>query len=84
MTYLDGLSIYQDFCVSLQYAEILKKTKEQVLKEKAAEYTFKQIADAFEALLDELDEKKEHYASLFRLIAMIKKANGEKLEGFEK
>ncbi|MDR1902932.1 MAG: hypothetical protein LBQ88_11700 [Treponema sp.] len=70
MTYFDAACIYQDFCVSMQYAEIFKKTREEALKET-------------EALLKELDEKKEHYGSLFKIIATIKKANGEKLEGFE-
>jgi nitrate reductase assembly molybdenum cofactor insertion protein NarJ len=84
MTYLDGLSIYQDFCVSLKFAKLSNQTGEEALKKTAAKYTFKQIADGFEALLNELDEKKEHYVSLFRLIAMVKKANGEKLEGLEK
>ena len=80
MRYYEALSVYQDFCVSMQYAELVKHTREEALKETAGKYTFKQILDCFEALLKKLDEEKEQYMTLFKVIGMIKKANGEKLE----
>jgi hypothetical protein len=80
MDYFKALSMYQDFCVSVQYAELKKQTREEALKETAGKYTFKQVLDCFESLLKELDEKKEHYMSLFKIIGMIKRDNGEKLE----
>jgi hypothetical protein len=78
MNYFEAASIYQDFAISLQYAELEGKTHEEAMRETAAKYTSNQIDDCLEALLNDLDKKGAHYASLFKIIAGIKRASGEK------
>jgi hypothetical protein len=73
MKYFEALSMYQDFCVSMQYAELKKQTNEEALKETAGKYTFKQILDCFEALLNELDELLRIINSEMRRVAKRRK-----------
>jgi hypothetical protein len=67
MTYLDAVSIKQDFIVSMQFADILGKTRIEAYTETAKKYTAKELSDAFIALEENIEKERETIRALFLL-----------------
>ncbi|GHV90424.1 hypothetical protein AGMMS50268_09270 [Spirochaetia bacterium] len=76
MDYFDAVCMYQEFAVGVQYAEFQDKTKEEFMEEWAVKHGREKILDCMEALLKELDEKKEHYLSIGKIAFSILKRKG--------
>jgi D-alanyl-D-alanine dipeptidase len=70
-TYFEAMSIYQDITVNLQYAELHNKTHEQIIQTAIEKYGKPKIAEAIRLLCKELDEKRELYLTLLKLVNMV-------------
>jgi hypothetical protein len=70
-SYFEATSIYQDIAVNPQYAEAANKTHEQIFRTAIEKYGKQKIAEAIRLLCKELDEKREHYMTLLKIINML-------------
>jgi hypothetical protein len=77
MDYFEAVSMYQDFAVNVQYAELEAKTEKEVMKEWALKHGRKKILECMGALIEELEKKKEHYLSIGKTALSILKEAGK-------
>jgi hypothetical protein len=80
MDYISAVSMYQELVVDLQYSELKGKSKEELVEEWAVKHGREKILKCMEALVKELDEKKEHYLSIGKIALSILKRRGVKNE----
>jgi hypothetical protein len=72
MTYFEAQSIYQDIAVKIQFAGISgRKDKEELIDEWRKKYGFEKIGEAIVELCNELDQKRNHYLGLLKLVKML-------------
>jgi hypothetical protein len=71
MNYFNAVSMYQELAVGLQYAELSGKTKQEIMEDWAVKHGRKKILECMEALLKDLDEKKEHYVSVGKMALSV-------------
>jgi hypothetical protein len=76
MTYLDAVSIQQDFIVAMQYAGLSGKTEPEAFKETAEKYSEKELMGAYQVLLKQLETEKNSIKELFFLAIRAKKNRG--------
>jgi hypothetical protein len=75
--YFEAVGMYQEFAVNVRYAELEAKTEKEVMKEWALKHGRKKILECLEALIKELEEKKEHYLSVGKIALLILKEAGK-------
>jgi len=67
MTYIEAESIKQDFIVSMQFADIAGKKREEAYTDTAKKYTKEKLAEALSVLTKHLNKEKDFITALFAL-----------------
>jgi hypothetical protein len=72
MNYLKAAQIKQDLIVSMQYADLMKQTKEEAFKKTAGKYSLEELSEAYRVLSENLEKEQRTLTSLFALAAKSK------------
>jgi hypothetical protein len=76
--YFEAESVYQDFCVHLQYCDPGKRNDAVV--EVVHKYGVGKIAKSVRVLCDELDERRGHYLKLLRMAHLAERMENKSTE----
>jgi hypothetical protein len=81
MNYFDAVSMYQELAEDLQYTELLCTTKKEILEDWAVKHGRAEIIECMDALVEGIDEKKEHCLSIGETaLSILKRRKSDQTE----